>query len=222
MVIKRKAPAMRKRTYKRRRMMTRTVPRFTRPKMGEVLIKRTIARELWAFNGASVGDFWRYYSATLGQIPSLSEISNLFDSVKVCALKYTFLPRFSEYSVNSVGPPSLGQGFAHVIIDPYSNVTPSGVYGRSLCNTFLENGSVKSYPFNRKFSVYIAKPTQPQDNDSSANGRYEVARWVNPQTAAANPYRGFHIFLQDSNFVGATGPQWDVFVTYYMKCRGLR
>lgn len=221
MVYRRRAPMRRRTGRKLRRSIPRRVPRPMRT--GEIMLKRTIARELWAFTGASVDGFWRYYSATLGQIPSISDITNLFSAVKVCALKYTFRPRFTELAWTQAGAPTIGMGYAHVLVDPRSNVTPSGTYTRANCNAFLENGgAVKSYPVTKPFSVYIAKPCQPQDNDSSSNGRYDPSTWVNPVAAIANPYRGFHIFIQDSNFVGAVGIQFDVFVTYYMKCKGLR
>lgn len=211
----------RKKTRTARRMLrgTKRVPRNLR--MGEVLIKRTIARELWAFNGGAVDGFWRYYTATLAQMPSIGEIANLFDSIKISALKFTFVPRFTEYAVTQLGSPALSLGYAHVIVDQQSNVVPAGVYTRSLCNTFLENGSVRSYPFNRKFSVYY-KPRIPEFADTQSSGEYKPSVFLNSSNGQSVPHRGFHIFLQDSNFAGATGPQWDVFVTYYLKCRSLK
>lgn len=204
---------------KRARVMRPRVPRNLR--MAELMIKRTVARELWTFSGANVDNFWRYYTATLGQMPSFSEIQNLFDSVKVCALKFTFHPRFTDYAVTQLGTPSINMGYAHVIVDPLSNTIPSGVYSRSLCNTFLEQGNVRSYPFTRKFSVYF-KPRVPEYADTTSSGEYKKSVYLNTAQASNIPHRGFHIFLHDSNFVGSTGPQWDVFVTYYLKCKSLK
>jgi len=117
--------------------------------------------------------------------------------------------------------PTLSKGYAHVVIDPDSNVSPAGVYGRNTCNTFLENSSVKTYDYNKKFSVYF-KPSVAYRLGGDDFASYRRSPYINPASGGTTPHRGFHIFLQDTNFVGATGPQWDVFVTYYMKCRNLK
>lgn len=218
--------AGKKRTLRRprgpgRKRMRMTVSRAPRLAMGKCLVKRTFARELWSLNGGNVDGFWRYYTATLGQLPSIAELASVFDQIKICAMKFTFHPRFDNMNVTSGGVPTLSKGYAHVIIDPASNVNPSGVYNRNTCNTFLENGSVKTYDYNKKFSVYF-KPFVAYRLGGDDFATYRRAPYINTVSGLTTPHRGFHIFLQDTNFVGATGPQWDVFVTYYMKCQNLK
>lgn len=209
-----------KRSYHPSRSLPR--PRYgPRLPLGQCYIKRTVARELWTLNGANVDNFWRYYTATLGQIPSIGELAAVFDQIKVTGVKFTFTPRFSEAAVTSGGFPSVSTGNAHIIVDPTSNVTPSGVYGRNSCNGFLENGAVKTYDYTKTFSVYF-KPHVAYRLGGDDFATFKPCPWLNTSTALTTPLRGFHIYLQDSNFAGATGPQWDVFVTYYMIARNLK
>lgn len=208
-----------------RRKMTRRIPRYVRSAQQQLLMKRTFFDSTWVFGTVSTGEFWRYNTFTISQLPNIVELTGLFDTYKICAIKVTYRPRFTE--VDSAGEAGTGvigfpNAYAHVIVDPDTNMSPSGVYNSATLNSFLENGNVKTYNLTKPFSVYF-KPKALMALSGGSTGSAAVkAPWCRFSDTGVS-HRGFHIFLQQNAFSnGANYIRLDTFVTYYMKAKYLR
>lgn len=228
MAVKRKRMSSRRmygRTAKRVRASGSNIPRIMRQVRDKslVMVKRTFWYENWVPSTASTSGFWRNYALGLSNLPSVNEFTALFDQYRINSIKFTFRPRYDNFSGNDTTDTTLpnvtnqGQTHLHCIVDPESTVTPSGTYSSSNLNSFLENGSVRSYDGNRAVNVYIRKPMV------NLNGveRRVKAPWLQCGQNAIQHY-GIHVFAQDINLTGVFGQSWDVFVTYYMQFRGLK
>jgi len=116
-----------KRTYKRKMAMMSRVPRRL-PSNGTVLIKRTAWQSNWTLGTATTNDFWRYQTFNLQQIPSYTELTNLWDRYRIAGVKVTFRPRFTEFAGNDTvdttlpGITNQSGAYVHIIADPYSVV----------------------------------------------------------------------------------------------------
>lgn len=207
--------------YVRKAMMTR-IPRSRLP---SVKVQRTFWLQAWAPSTATTAGFWQYWTTSPSQIPNITEYTALFDKYKVMSIKFTFRPRYDNFAGNDTtdttlpGTTAQGGTNMHVIIDPTSNVTPSGTYDSANLNRFLENGKVRSYTGNKPISVYIKYPCVAEDTNGTANARYERAKWYSTNLPGVQ-HRGFHAFLQDTNLTGTFNQTFDVFVTYNIVFRG--
>lgn len=222
--------------YKRKRI-TRRVPlnkrrRYnmsgksrTRSSSGRVVsFKRTFCVGNITPSTASTAGFWQYQSYAFNQMPSNTEFTALFDQYKLNGFKTVWRPRFDSFAGNDTTdttlPGTTAQGGAniHIINDPTSTITPTGTYTYTTLNTFLENGSVRSHTGNKPFSVYV-KPMVPNQLSGGTN------RVRSPWIDVSNPgviHNGFHYFIQDTNMTGVFNQSWDIFVTFYFQCRGMK
>lgn len=217
---------------KRRRMYRKrpfNIRRARSPKPSQMVCKRTFWLENWSPNTATTAGFWRYYQVSMNSMPSVGEFTPLFDQYRINAIKFTFRPRYDSFAGNDTvdttlpGVTNQGGTQLHIINDPYSIIGASGTYNSTNLNTFLEQGSVKSYNGNRAVSVYY-KPTINKTVDGAAGGN-NVERARAPFLNANNTsvvHNGFHVFAQDINLTGAFGQSFDVFVTFYMTWKNLR
>lgn len=229
MAQKRVVRRPRGRPRKRVRRVGMYVPRIRRAmKLPTYSLKRTFWLENWSPNSGSVSGFWKYYVFDLNALGWATELSNVFDLYKINACKFTFRPRYDNFAGNDTtdttfpGITNTGGTHMHVIVDPYSQTTPTGVYNSGTLNSFFEQGNVRSYQGGRPFSVYY-KPCIPQLTSSpSAATRRQKAPWLQLQTQRDILHTGFHVFAQDINLTGVFGQSWDVFVTVYMKLKGDR
>lgn len=218
--MKRKAnrqPA--RRAYKRRRAMTRRIPRAPRaPRAPGVMLKRTNYVGNWTFGTATTNDFWRYLAYDMTSFNAFAEFAAVFDEYKVNAIKVTFRPAYDSTLPDTVGI----QAYAHTIIDPGSTLLPSGTYNSTALNIFLQNDGVKSKTLNKPFSVYYKPKVLDQVFSTGTAGALRSSPWV--RTTETGPvYRGFHMFLQQNNFGTAnTQVKLDMFVTYYISFRNIR
>lgn len=217
----RRRVALARRPY---RMLRRVRPKFSLP---IISCKRTFYVENWSPSTAATSGFWRYYSPSLSQLPSLSEFQALFDMYKVKAIKITLRPRYDNFAgsdttdVTLPGTTAQGGTNVHVVIDPDStNTTPGGTYTTTNLNAFLENGNVKSYTGNKPITIYW----KPKVGDSMATGEARVRpKWMGTSaTPSGIVHHGVHIFLQDTNFTGTFNQSFDVFYTYYMQFKSLK
>lgn len=224
--IKRKARAGR--TARRPRKMARQVARVParryRPQ-SLVSVRRTFWLENWTLSSAAVNGFWRYYQFLVTQMPSFTEFQGVFDRYRINGIKVVFRPRYSisdGSNTTDTTPPGVtnqATNLMHIIVDPYSNLTPTGTYTSANLNTFLENGKVRTYQGNRPISVYF-KPVF-DEGSMAGTGNRKRARWF--LTNGAHPvHTGFHAFQQDVNLTGTTSQSFDVFVTFYMQFANLR
>lgn len=224
--MKRKRAAAPFRRRVRRRMALRK-PRIGRMPM--LTMKRTFWLENWTPNTTTTAGFWRFYDFAFDQLPSYTEISNLFDVYKINGIKITLRPRYTEFAGNDTtdttipGITTQGTTMVHVIKDQLNNsVVPSGVYSVGNLNNFLENGNVRSYQGTKPINIYF----KPMILNTVVNGgsmNKVGPRWL--QTVANGMivrHTGAHIFLQDVNLTGTFNQSFDVFVTYYFQAKGLK
>lgn len=205
--------------------ISNTVQRFTRTRVpvGQVNVIRTFWKEVWAPSATTTNDFWRYYSPSLSQLPSVAEFAAVFDQYKINAIKITLRPKFDNYAGNdnTVAATSRSLTQVHTLIDSFSNVTPTGLYNSTTCNTFLENGKVKSLPGTSPVEIYF-KPRIAATNQGIADSERTSPKWLSLANAQAVLQNGVHVFMQDVNFANNMTQSFDVFYTYYMQFRGLR
>lgn len=214
------------RPLKRRRVMRRRSAGYmsTRrpgiPRTPKMTFKRTMFIYNWTMATTTTNDFWRYFEPNLSDLPDLSQYQDIFDEYKINAFKYTFRPRYD--TTTSGNSSSIPQAYAHIIKDPGSTVSPSGLYGSATLNSFLANGNVKSYTLNRPFSVYM-KPRVYQEMSASTTGlQLAKPRFFRIGDTLIR-HRGFHIMLQQNNFGTVnTQVQLDVYLTLYLTMRGAR
>lgn len=220
----------------KRRRSSRRMRRRTRRKTSKRMLRRkrstprvtSFKRTCWSTNftptAASTSGFWVYFTTTFASISNNAEYVALFDQYKINAVKYTFRPRYDSFAGNDTtdttlpGVTNQGGTMVHTIADPTSNVVPTGLYGASNLNTFLENGNVRTRTGNKAFSVYF----KPMVDDSMATGtERKRASWL-PTTNTTIVHNGFHCFFQDVNLTGTFGQSFDIYITYYFQCRGMK
>jgi hypothetical protein len=222
--------------YKRKRAPARKprmrkIARYARPQRNRfsvpvLKIQRTQWFENWSPNTVSTNGFWRFYTWNLQSVYNNGEFTNLFDQYKICALKFVFRPRYDNYAGNDTvdttlpGVTNQGGTMLHIVNDPYSIVTPSGVYNSANLNVFFEQGNkVKTYNGNRAVSVYFKPTIRNTISGSSVN--ITRSKWINTPDAGI-PHYGFHVFAQDVNLTGVFGQSFDVYVTTYIMCKNAR
>lgn len=215
------------RMRKRRRTLGYRIPRRIRSSF--VQIKRTFYLQHWQPVTTTVDGFWRYYSFTLGQLPSAADFTNAFDMYKICAIKMTLRPRYDNFAGNDTTDTALpgitnnNGTMVHVIRDPASQIVPLGTYNSTTLNGFFENGGVRSYQGNKPISIYF----KPMVDMAVATGATAAprsrtrSRWLNTANNDVVHY-GTHIFMQDTNFTALFGNAFDVFVTYYLQFKGVK
>lgn len=209
-----------RRPLKKRRYNRRRYGRRSRTKNGVsiVKVKRTTYVGNWVFSTATTAGFWRYNTVQMADFNNFAEYASVFDEYKLCAVKYTYRPRYDSVTLpNAAGDVGQPQAYAHIIIDPESSIVPAGVYNNTTLNQFLENGGVRTKTMNRPFSIYF----RPKTGVSMTTGSKKTsAPWLNT-TITTLPFSGFHMYLQqNSNSSTNTNIQLDTFVTFYMKFRG--
>lgn len=184
--------------------------------------KRTVWAINWTPSTATTNSFWRYTGVTPINIPNWSEYQALFDQYRINGVKATFRPRYDSFAGNDTTDVTLPNitnqagCLMHVINDPTSSVTPTGVYGSTVLQSFMEQGNVKTYSGNKAFSIYF-KPTI-EDNIVSGTQRRK-APWLQTKDNSI-PHWGFHVFAQDVNLTGNFGQSFDIYYTFYFQCRG--
>lgn len=217
----------RKRTVRRRRINRRRVTRVPRTLRMPTFVMK-VKRKFWWFNWtlstATTAGFWRYLSIAMSDMPSNSEIVNLFDQYKITGVRYELHPRYDNFAGNDtidVTQPNITNqagNMVHVINDPRSQLTPAGTYTTTTLNTYMEQGRVRTHRGFKPIVIYH-KPTIAQ---SQVTGTRQIrAPWLNTSNVTT-VHSGAHVFLQDVNLTGTTGQSYDVFVTLYVLCRGAR
>lgn len=190
----------------------------------KVFIKRVRFQETWIMGTATTGDFWRYYTWTTSNFNNFAELASVFDEYKVCALKYTFRPAYDGVDLSAVVAPQTygATAYAHVCIDPSSNLIPSGTYTAANMNTFMENQGVRTYKLERPFSVYFKPKVSDQLFGGSTASRTVKSGYLKTGETAVQ-HRGFHIFLQQNSMNNInTAIKLDVFITAYCIFRNPR
>lgn len=223
---RRAAPKAARATKRRRTYVPKRVPRPMG--MNALMVKKTFYYQNWAPNATTTNGFWRYYSFSLGDLPDLASYVATFDTAKINAIRVQFHPRFDNFAGNDVTTPG-GTDKAgtrmSIVVDPKSNLVPTGAYSSGTYNGFLEQGRIRTYEGTRPFSVYFKPVVNVQLG--SIGGQYRrKAPYL--QAADANSqavsHTGFHAFAWTQNFnqAGSFGNSFDLLVTFYMTFRGQR
>lgn len=186
-------------------------------------IKRTFYNGSWTFGTATTNDFWRYYAFTTAQINNFGEMAAVFDEYRINGIKVTFRPRYDSVdNLQTSGTLTQPQAYAHYLVDPASTLLPSGVYGSSSLNTFLENQGVRTRTLNRPFSIFFKPKVQDQVLGGSTASRTLKPTWLKT-TETGVDHRGFHIYLQQNAFsTGNTNIVLDIYFTFYMSLKNLK
>lgn len=218
MAMKRKAPSGRyRRRVKRKYMRKSRVPRAPR-RVGSIMVKRSNYVGNWTFGTATTNDFWRYFAYDMTAFNQFSEFAAVFDEYKLNSMKVTFRPAYDSV-LNDL---AVAQAYAHYFVDPASTVIPTGTYTSTALNTFLQNDKVRTRTLNRPFSIYWRPKLLDQVLNTGTGAAMRSSPWIRTTETGAS-YRGFHMFLQQNNFVTTnTAIKLDVFVTMYVSFRNLK
>lgn len=189
------------------------------PRTPGMTFKRCVYDGTWTFGTAVTNDFWRYVEAPINKLPDIAEYATIFDEYRINAVKYTFRPRFDSNENGATNPP---QSYAHVILDPNSTITPTGVFTQNNLNAFLQNGNVKTYSCNRPFSVYY-RPRYYAEVSATTVGLHSTRTGFLRIGDNTIMHRGFHMFLQPNQMSSANvNLVLDIHITYYVTMRGAR
>jgi len=217
-----------RRSYKKRGMKYRR----SRGRLPMLSVKRTCYVGNFTPGTAATNQFWTYQQPTLefaftdgsGALAGLTnraEYTVMFDQFKINGIRVHFKPKFVGYNTDQYVP-STGTTFRELqyvstIIDPKSNVTPSGTYSAATVNSFLEQGNVKTRRADKPFSVYLRNPMVTEQFGGGST-RYIRSPWTDAN-ATNTGQRGYHLFFHNQNMT-TTFNSYDVFVTYYLQWKG--
>lgn len=216
----------RKRTYRPRRKMMRRVKRslnLRAPRPSIMSVKRTCWYGTWTPNTVNASGFWRYVSCYASNIYNFAEYAALFDQYRINGIKLTLRPKYDSFAGNDTtdttlpGVTNQGGCLVHVINDPESNLTPSGLYVSSTLQSFFEQGNVRTYSGNRAIDIYF----KPRIDNSIASGTQRIrCPWLQTKDNSVL-LNGVHVFLQDPQFTGTFGQSFDLYLTFYAQFRGM-
>lgn len=190
-------------------------------------VQRTFWLQHWVPGATATNDFWRYYSVTANNLPSIGEFSGVFDKYKLYSFTITLRPRFDSFAGNDTtdtilpGVTNQQGNHVHVVIDPSSPNSPIGTYNSTTLNQFLENGKVRTYNGIRPIRIKVNYPCFVDDINNTAASVYKRCSWMSLNNLGVT-FRGAHIFIQDPNLTGVFGQAYDVFITMDIGFKGLR
>lgn len=221
MAMNRKRSTIR-RPNKKRRFNMSGKRRMTPVSVNKILMKRRFYSSTWTFGTAATADFWKYFTFTVGSMPNVTEISNLFDLYKLNGVKVTFVPRYDEYSAGTSTAAGTPLHYAWVLIDPASTVSPSGAWGPTTLNGLIEDGKAKMIPLNKPFSIFI-RPRSLIQYFGGGTASTLVKSAYNRTSDLAVDHRGFHMYITQNGWV-QTAPNvtLDIYYTYYVSAKNLK
>lgn len=211
------------RVVKRRaRRMRVPRPMALRPK-NVLRITRKFYLTQWVWTTTTTSDFWKYQTFTAALIPNFAEYASVFDEYRIGALKWTFMPRYTDVEAASAGTTGTPTAYAHMLIDAESTLVPSGVYGSGTLNNLMENTKVRTRVANKPFSVYYKPKILQQGFGGGTAGIVRNAPFIRTSDTSVD-HRGHHIYVQQNNFSASANANiiFDVFVTVYMTLRNTR
>lgn len=183
---------------------------------------KTCVYDNWSYSSAAVAGYWRYFQWRVNDWFDFSSYAGIYDEYRVTKLKYTFQPKFNDYpwqatngAINGVGVPVV-----HCIVDQSSSTIPAGAYNIGTENSMLEQGTVKTFPADKEFSMSF----RPKVNDSLFGGgsasRAEWAPWI--RTSEPNViHNGMHVFIKQHAYDTNGGiANFDIYVTATVEFRG--
>jgi len=216
---KRKGASRMARPAKRSRAMVST-KLYRHPQCMSRRVKTTVY-DNWTFSTASVAGYWRYLQWRVNDWFDWTSFAAVYDEYRVTNLKYTFQPKYNTYgwqdeagSVTSVGVP-----YVHLIVDQASGTVPAGVYNVGTENAMLENGSAKTFPAAKAFSMSFRPKVYGTLQNGSTATTAEWAPWI--RTSEPNIlHNGMHAFIKQHNFTTGVVASYDIYVTATVEFRG--
>lgn len=201
----------RKRNFRRR-----TFKRSIRPVIYN--FKRTVELENMEVPSGSAG-FIKIYAFYLGQVPNVSEFTNLFDQYRIMAVKITFYPPFnSSFKTSSTSTEPCGEFYT--VIDPDGSGTVPDINGLDQYQTLR-----RTY-FNRPHSRYLKPKSYQygvQDGTSSFGGYISLPRstWLDVGNVSCR-YHGLIAAWVQSQSALTLGMFIRCTATYYLQFKGVR
>lgn len=231
----RKRTTTKRKFTRKRRTMNISRPRSSLNAVPQISVKRTCYLGTISPNTVATYGFWQYRTvslnsgftdqalANMGGLSNLSEYTALFDQFKLCAFKIVLRPRrLDVQSTQDVptGSSFLDRNYVTIVKDPTDITSPTGLYTVATFNSFLECGKARTYRGDRPISIYM-KPKVQEQYGSGAN-RYVSPKWTDLNTSGTTmPHRGFHLYFHNQAMTN-TFMQYDVFITYYLKFKGMK
>lgn len=207
----------------RRRYKKKSMRMYKQPAKNMLSVKRRFYLTQWTWTTTTTADFWKYLTFSAGLIPNFAEYTNVFDEYRINALKYTFMPRYTDVEAAGAGATGSPQAYAHVLIDPTSTLIPAGVYGSGTLNNLMENTNVRTRQCHRPFSVYFKPKILQQAFGGGTAGVVRKSAYIRSSDTAVD-HRGFHIYVQQNNFSASANANiiFDIFVTVYLTLKNVR
>lgn len=219
--MKRKMMSRRKprRFLKRRRVFKRKGVR--RWKRDCTFVKRKVRLQTWLFSAATTDGFWRYYTIAVNSLPGISDYLNTFEEYKICALKYEFIPQYTQVTYNDTGSVTQPAYTLWLAADPRtSTINPTGTYSTGTFNNFLQEcNTARTFKQGRTGTVFY-RPTIAESLAGTTTDKFIKAPWLRSTNSAALHF-GHHAFIQAHNFA-APDLDIEVYVTMYVKFRGAK
>lgn len=231
----RKRTTTRRNVTKKRRTMNISRPRSSFRSVPVVSVKRTCYLGTINPNTVATYGFWQYRTvslnsgftdqslANMGGLTNLSEYTALFDQYKLSAFKILLRPRRLDVQSSQdlyAGATFLDRNYVTIVKDPTDITSPTGTYTNATFNSFLECGKARTYRGDRPVSIYM-KPKVQEQYGSGAN-RYVTPKWTDLNTSGTTmPHRGFHLYFHNQAMT-TSFMQYDVFITYYLKFKGMK
>lgn len=213
-------PYYRRKTMRknRRRPARRRVRRIARRRAGRLIrlpqqVRSTYVKR--SFDAASLTytstNFAFVYSLSL--VPNYTEFTGLFDQYAICGAKITFVPQMNEGYASSASTAIIPYVWGYHDRDGGGPTTEA---------EFLERGVTKPLLLNRTRSIYCSHPrsqnTLLNTGSTETHQMNKMNSWIDCATPAV-PHYGSYFLLAPGTYSGWT---CKVFVTLYMKFRGLR
>jgi hypothetical protein len=214
---RRKKRTIRKRYKKRSMRMTRAV----RP--NTLNVKRKFYLASWTWTTTTTNDFWRYQTIIPSNIPNFAEYASVFDTYRINAIKYTYMPRYTDVEAASAGTTGTPTAYAHFVVDSDSTILPSGIYGSATLNTLMENTRCVTRQLNKPFSIYY-KPKVMQGLLGAGTAGFARRPPFIRSTETSTDHRGHHMYVQQNNFSASAAGNivLDIFVTVYMTLKNVK
>lgn len=223
---KRRAPFRRTRRVKRRTGVTKRVARPLRSLSNSMVsLKRVFLVDTWAPNTTSVTGFWRQLKIQFSQIPQYTEMTAMFGQYRINAIRYSLVPCFTGFDGSQdlqTSPAISSQTNLFICHDKYTTLTPSGTYGASTLNAFMEQGKIQIVRNpNALVKVYVNKPTIYYWDTHQGNApNLKVATWQRTDNNNINvDHYGPNVFVNSHDATLSSAQVWQIYATVYLQLK---
>lgn len=160
------------------------------------------------------------YSFKLSDLPNYTELTALYDQYKITGVKISFIPSATEYNSAIPQGATVAQGFNPFMsaIDYDDTTTPTSE------DQLMEYGSLKRSGPGRIHSRYIVPKVLQEVYRSVATTGYRPisGQWLDIAQPDI-PHYGLKVWCSAPPAAGtATAITYNVYATYYIKCKNTR